>query len=253
MRRGIVLGLATSLLFGLIYLSVFRRDESVFYWFALPYFLAGPLAAGIFTARAAHDKVKASLTSAGAVFGTTLLLFVLTYAIGIIFFITDIEMPAYCDGAYQSSGLIASVSYDLPEEDKGITVIEDASTVVAAKIDYERMPHPATVFLIDKNEKRILWSADLPNDNIAAALDNDTAYIFYEGLGDLLNKRTGERIDRLVTMDNYGTNTNTKFQTTGIFSIWYKDGRVRSFSRLAYNGIVRGCYINGETGKIIKL
>ena len=54
-------------------------------------------------------------------------------------------------------------------------------------------------------------------------------------------------------MDNYGMNTNMKFQTSGIISIWYKDGTVKSLTRLTFNGIIQGCYIQGETGKIIKL
>jgi len=69
----------------------------------------------------------------------------------------------------------------------------------------------------------------------------------------LINKRSGEREERFVTMDNYGMNTNMKFQTNGIISIWYKDGTVKSLTRLTFNGIIQGCYIQGETGKIIKL
>jgi hypothetical protein len=253
-RLGILIGFATSITFGLIYMAVLHGDGSFFYWFALPYFLAGPLIAGTVTAGATHkNRYKASLTSAGAVFGMAILIFVLTYALGIVLLITSVDLPSYCDSTYQNSDLPAAIKYDLPGGDDGIVVVEDASSMVVVKIDYERSLHPSTVLLIDKSDGRILWSADLPNDNIAAALDNDTAYIFYEGLGDLLDRRTGERIDRFVTMDNYGMNTNMKFQTTGIISIWYKDGKVKSLTRLTFNGIIQGCYIKGETGKIITL
>jgi hypothetical protein len=253
-RSGIHAGFATSILFGVIYFAIFHANGYVFYWFALPYFLAGPLVAGTVTSLKSHKHKNAdSLTSIGAVFGMTLFLFVLAYAITIIFLITNIELPASCDSTYQSDNLPYALKYRLPGGDEGIVVIEDASSAVVAQIDYERPPHPTTVYLINKSDGIILWAADLPNDNIAAALDNDTAYIFYEGLGDFINKRSGKLEERFLSMDNYGMNTNMKFQTTGIISVWYKDGTVKSLPRLTFNGIIQGCYIYGENGKIITL
>jgi len=159
-RLGILIGFATSITFGLIYLAVLHAHGSVFYCFALPYFLAGPLVGGVVTVLVSHKhNIKASIASIGAVFGITLLLFVLTYTLSIVLFITSVDLPAYCDSTYQRSDLLASLKYSPPGGDEGIVVIEDANAMVVAKIDYERTQHPSTVLLIDKSDGRIPLSA----------------------------------------------------------------------------------------------
>ena len=239
---------------GLVYLTVFHATGSLFYGFALLSFLAGPLLAGFIAGKKSDSNKTASfLISGGTVFGISMVLFIFTYAFLIILLITTVQLPAACDSTYHGASLPAALRYTLPGGAEGIVVSEDAGTQVVARIDYERSPHPSTVFLVNRSGGSILWSGSLPGDNIAAAMDDDTAYIFYEGLGDFIDKRNGRRYDRFLSMDNYGMNTNGDFQTTGIISFWKRDGTVKSLPRLTFNGIVQGCYIRGDTGEITRL
>ena len=239
---------------GLVYLTLFHATGSLFYGFALLCFLAGTFLAGFIAGKKSDtNKTSAFLIAGGTVFGISMVLFILTYAFMIILLITTVQLPASCDSTYHSASLPAALRYSLPRGAEGIVISEDAGTLVVARIDYERSPHPSTVFLINRSNGTILWSGSLPIDNIAAAMDDDTAYIFYEGLGDFIDKRTGMRHDRFLSMDNYGMNTNGNFQTTGIISFWKRDGTVKSLPRLTFNGIVRGCYIRGDTGEITRL
>jgi hypothetical protein len=226
----------------------------LFYCFALLCFLAGPLAAGFVAVKNSETGRTATfLISGGIVLGTSLFLFVLTYAFAIILLITTVPVPASCDSTYHGTGMPAALGYTLPGGADGIVVSEDADTLIVARPDYEWPPHPITVFLVNRSDGKILWSAGFPSDNIAAAIDDDTAYVFYEGLGEFIDRHTGLRQDRVLSMDNYGMNTNGKFQTTGIISFWKRDGTVKSLSRLTFSGVVRGCHIRGDTGEITRL
>ncbi len=237
-----------------MYFVIFGAAGSFFYGFAILCFLVGPVVGGIVAARDTESgRMIAFCISGGIVFGLSLIMFLLGYVVVPLFFITTINLPAMCDGTYHPAGLPAELRYTLPGGGEGIIVSEDTGTVIAVQVDYARPPHPATVFLANRSDGTILWSARFPGDNIAAALDNDTAYIFYEGLGYFIEKNTGQRYDRFLSMDNYGTNTNGKFQPSGIISTWKRDGTVKSLPRLTFNGIVRGCSIRGDTGEIIRL
>lgn len=252
--QGIGIGSAISLISGLVYLTVFQGAGSLFCLFALLCFFIGPLSAGFVTVkRLSSRKTRAFVISAMVVLGIALVLFLLTYAIGIVFLITTVNLATTCDNTYQSDTLPASITYTFPGGAEGVLVSEDMHTAIVTRIDYISPQHPGTVFLINKTEGKVLWSIDVPSDNIAAAMDDYTVYIFHHGIGYFINKNTGKRADKFLSMDNYGTNTNGKFQTTGIISTWNRDGTVKSLNRLTFNGIVHGCLIRGDTGDIIKL
>lgn len=252
--KGICIGSAICLGSGLLYLTVFQSADSLFYLFAVLCFIIGPLGAGFVTMNHSNlPKMRGFLISTMVVLGIALFLFVMTYAIGIVFLITTVNFPTTCDNTYQSNPLPAAITYTLPGGADGVLVSEDMNTAIVARIDYISPQHPGIVFLVDKHEGNVLWSIDLPSDNIAAAMDDDTAYIFHHGIGYFINKNTGKRVDKFLSMDNYGTNTNGKFQTTGIISAWMRDGTVKSLHHLTFNGIVQGCKICGDTGEIFKL
>ena len=233
---------------------VFHGTGSLFYLFAFFVFLAGPLVAGFIAASGSEKrKIRAFCTSGILAAGIALVLFFITYAIAIVFFITTVHLPASCDSTCHSSSPPAELGYRLPDGTSGIIVTGDADTLIVARIAYEQPQRPGTGFLVNRSDGIILWSTSLPGDTIAAAMDNDTAYVFSQGIGEFIDRRSGRKQPLFVSMDNYGTNTHGDFQTTGIISFWKKDGTVQSLRLLTFNGIVRGCYIRGSTGGIMQL
>lgn len=251
--KGVGIGFVTCLVSLLVYLTIFQGSGTLFYWFALFFFIIGPLVAGFTTmSRLTDNKIRGFGISVILVLGTALIFFILVYAIGIVFLINTINLPGMSNETYQIENLPPDTIYTIPGGARGILVKEDTNTAIVAIIDPVSHQHPGTVLLIQKNKGDILWSIDVPSDNIAVAMDNDTAYIFHHGIGYFINKNTGELLNKFLSMDNYGTNSMGKFQTTGIISTWNRDGTVKPLNRLTFNGIVNGYFIRGNTEEILR-
>ena len=251
---GIFLGLLFSIISGLIYLQVLHTPSSLFYIFAVIVFFFGPIVAGIVDTiiNPAHP-FRTFLVSSGVVFGSTFILFFLIYAILIRLFTTSVYLPTYCDGTYDQSNIPSYLEYLLPDNEKGILINSDDSTAVVATLDYEHSPHSSTLFVINKASGNLLFRLYFPDDNIAAAMDTSTVYLFNRGIGIFVNKLTGERENYFLTMDSYGTNDLGYFEISGIISSWNKNGSVKSLDHLSFNGIVQGCYISAVTKEVLKL
>ena len=253
-QLSILIGSATSIVFGFLYLVVLGKPLKAFYLFALLAFIVAPVSAGVLSSqRSSTHKTKAFFASGSAVFGIAFLLFFFIYAIQIRFHTVTVTLPAACDGTYTSVNRPADLAYTLPDGSRGISISEDANTVLVAKIDTIQPQHPSEVFLIRKGDGKILWNTDFQNDNVAVAMDQDTAYIFNVGIGYFIDKQTGKPIHTLMTMDSYGTNTLGYFETSGIISSWNADGSVKSLPYLLFSGVVRGCYISGDSQSVTKL
>ncbi len=251
---GILLGLLLSILLGFIYLQVLDAPGSLFYFFAVFTFFLGPAVAGTSAALiSSSHKFRTFLVSSGLVFGCIFFLFFLIYGLLIRSFTTSVYLPAYCDGTYQQGTIPSNLEYSLPDKTKGILINSDDRTAVVAMIDYDHSPHPSTLFVINKASGNILFRTDFADDNIAAAMDNNTVYLFNKGIGFFVDKLTGERENYFLTMDTYGTNELGYFETTGIISSWNKNGSVKSMPHLFFNGIMQGCYISAATRDVIKL
>ena len=253
---GILLGLLLSVISGFMYLQVLHAPGSLFYIFALSAFFLGPVVAGTVDTviSPSHtQKFRIFLTSSGIVFGITFVLFFLIYAILIRLFTTSVYLPTYCDGTYNQSKIPANFEYSLPDKGKGILITSDDSTAVVATLDYDHSPHSNTLSIINKATDTILFRVYFPDDNLAAAIDSSTVYLFNKGIGLFIDKLTGERENYFLTMDAYGTNTLGYFETSGIISSWNKNSSVKSLPHLSFNGIVQGCYISAVTKEVIKL
>lgn len=129
--------------------------------------------------------------------------------------------------------------------------------------DYEHAPYPSTVLLVDTSDNTILQSMSFPNDIISATIDQGILYLFNDKLGYLINAHTGEFEENYLIIDNYGGLSETDrpilsrasdgywyFETTAVISSWNVDGTVKSRPHLTFNGIVRGCFISGDTHEV---
>ena len=92
--KGIICGMLFSCSAGIVYIILLHEPGSLFYPFAILFFIIGPLIAGtIGAARSPKDKYQAFLISGGAVFTAALLLFFITYAVLPHFDRTSVQLP----------------------------------------------------------------------------------------------------------------------------------------------------------------
>ena len=97
--KGIICGILFSCIAGIVYIILLHEPGSLFYPFAVLFFLIGPLIAGTtVAARSPGDKYRAFLISGGAVFTAALLLFFITYAVLPHFDRTSVQLPESCNG-----------------------------------------------------------------------------------------------------------------------------------------------------------
>ena len=266
-RLGISLGLLASVIFGLVYLVVLREPGSDFYPFAGMVFLGGPLLGGSLALWKSQTKLmQAFLASGTTVFLITLFLFFVTYAILPQFARTSVQLPQICTGFDGNLNPPAELLLTLPDGNTGILLASDTHSAVVVTIDSVHVPVTSTLFLIHKDNNKILQHLSFDSDVISASLDEDTLYIYNDKLGYLINARTGKFEDNFLLIDNYGglsesdrpiisraSSGHWYLETTAVISSWRVDGTVKSRPHLIFNGIARGCFISGDTNEVIQL
>jgi hypothetical protein len=266
-RIGIAIGIAFSVLFGLVYLIVLGEPGAAFYPFAALAFIGGPLVAGLIAVlKTEAHKTSAFLGSGGTVFGTTFILFLITYAVLPQFDRTSVRLPEYCDGFDDSPHPPASLAYTIPTMGTGILLTSDDHTAVVALVDYKNPPFPSTVHVVDKGDNRVLQSLRFGDDTVIATIDEGVVYLYNDKLGYAMDARTGEFEKHFLLIDNYGglsqsdrpiisraSDGHWHFETTAVISTWNMDGTVRSRPHMTLNGIAFDCFISGETGEVTQL
>lgn len=264
---GIAAGALVSAACGLVYIAVLREPGSGYYLFATLAFVGGPIVGGTIAARGtpAHRR-RAFFTAGGVVFGITFALFVLTYAVLPQYARTSVQLPASCDGLDGSLDPPSDLTYALPGGDTGILIASDAETAVVALVDTQHPPFPSAALIVDRKDNAVIQRMDFGNDVISASIADGIVYIYNDKLGYLLDARTGQSEETFLLMDNYGglsesdrpfisraSSGHWYMETTAVISSWHTDGTVRSRPHLTFNGIARGCYIDGASGEVTPL
>jgi len=266
-RLGIIIGALLCAVTFLVYIAVLHEPGSLFYAFAALVFFGCPLISGIIALSGTQKhRWKQFFARSGLVFGITLLLFIVTYAVIPQFERANVQLPASCDGFGGVLDLPSQLAYALPDGKDGILLAESAESELVATIDGDHPPFASTVYLIRKSDKAILGQMHFDNDVVIASIDTGTGYIYNDKLGYLIDERTGESEKNILLIDNYGGLTGTDkpllpdasqgnwyLETTAVVSSWNTDGTVKSRSHLKMNGIALGCYVSGATGEVIPL
>jgi hypothetical protein len=189
-----------------------------------------------------------------------------TYAVLPQFDRASVQLPASCDGFDGVLDLPSQLAYALPDGKDGILLAEGADSALAATIDGNRSPFASTAYLIRKSDNATLRQMQFNNDVVIASIDNGTLYIYNDKLGYLIDEHTGEPVETMLLIDNYGglsetdrpiighiSSGNWYLETTAVVSSWNTDGTVKSRPHLTMNGIARGCYVDGATREVIPL
>lgn len=265
---GISIGALVSIVFGLVYLVVLHEPGSAFYLFAGLVFLAGPLIGGVAaTWKTQGYQRKAFFASSSVTFGIVCVVFIFTYLVLPLFDRASVKLPEVCDGHSGSFNPPSSLAYTLPDAGTGVLITDGAQFALVAMIDYKHPPFPSTVFLVNKSDNKIIQSLSFDNDVISATIDGDTLYIYNDKLGYFIDARTGELENNFLTMDNYGglsesdspillsraSSGHWYMETSAVSTSWNVDGSVKSRRHLTFNGIARGCFINGDTHNVTVL
>jgi len=263
----IIFGTLFSVFTGMVYIIVLHEPGSLFYPFAALVFLGGPLLAG--TSGAVWSpvhKYRAFLTTGCVVFCAMLVLFFIIYAVLPQFDRTSVQLPESCSGFGNGPRPASRPAYELPGTGTGVLVAGNVQTVVVAMIDSTKAPYPATVYVVNRSDNRILRRMDFADDTIIAAIDSGVVYLYNDKLGYLINARIGAPEKTFLVIDNYGglsasnrpvlpgaTEGRRYLETTSVISSWSTDGTVRSRSRLTMTGIAYNCFVNGQTGEIVEM
>lgn len=248
-----------------MYLLVLHGPGSLFYPFAVLALVGGPSVAAIVAALHGQDRLRAGLAAGATVFGSVVVLFFLTYTVWPQFQGTSVRLPDFCT---DEAGLVRpppAVAYEVPGYGRGILLAKSAETAVA-EIAAAEPPHVSNVFVIDTIDRRVVKTLTFPNDVVMATVDDGIAYIYNDKLGFFLDARTGELKPTFLTMDNYSGMSRVEHpvlpntpgnawyvERDAIISSWGVDGSVRSLPHMFLNATARGCYIDGETGRVTRL
>jgi len=265
--KGIICGILFSCIAGIVYIILFHEPGSLFYPFAVLFFLGGPLIAGTTgAARTPEDKYRAFLISGCAVFAAALLLFFITYAVLPHFDRTSVRLPESCNGFSGSPHPAPELAYEVPGTGTGVLLAGNEQTAVVAVIDYTNAPYPSTVFVVNRSDTRILRRMDFADDTIIATIDSGMVYLYNDKMGYLINARTGAPEETFLKIDNYGGLSGSDrpvlagasegcryLETSAVISSWSTDGTVRSRPRLTMNALAYNCFVNGKTGEIVEI
>jgi hypothetical protein len=251
----------------MVYITLLHESGPVFYPFAALAFLGGPLIAGMTAAAQSREhKYRAFLISGCAVFGTVLVLFLVTYAVLPHFDRTSVQLPESCDGFDSSPHPGPTLAYELAGIGTGVLITGNEQTAVVAMIDYTKAPYPSTVYIVNLSDNRILRRTDFADNTIIATIDNGIVYLYNDKLGYRINARTGASEKTFLLIDNYGglsgsdrpvlngaSDGRRYLETTAVISSWSTDGTVRSRPHLTMNGIAYNCFVNRKTGEIVEI
>src|SRR5829696_7992860 len=152
-RPGIIIGALLSAVSYFVYIAVLHEPGSGFYGFAALVFFGCPLLAGIIAiSKPQQHKLRRFFACGGLVFGITLLLFIVTYAVVPQFERANVQLPASCDGFDGVLDLPSHLAYALPDGKAGILLAESAESELAATIDGDRAPFASTAYIIRKSD-----------------------------------------------------------------------------------------------------
>lgn len=265
--KSIFFGTLFSVIAGMVYILLLHEPGPLFYPFAALFFLGGPLTAGTTSAAGSPGhNYRAFLISGGAVFGTALILFFMSYAVLPQFDRTSVQLPESCNGFSGSPRPAPAPAYEIPGTGTGVLVAGSEQTAVVAMIDYTQAPYASSVYVVNRTDNRTLRRMDFPDDTIIAAIDSGIVYLFNDKLGYLIDARTGQPEETFLKIDNYGGLSASDrpviadpfgrrrfLETSAVISSWSTDGTVRSRPRLTMNSIAYNCFVNGETGEIVEI
>lgn len=265
---GVIVGTFISSLAGLLYIEVLHEPSSLFYPFAGLAFGVGPLIGGIIALlKTEKYQRKVWMTSSGITAGIVWILFIFTYLVFPLFNRVAVKLPEICNTSSGKLNPPSTLVYTLPGGESGVLLIGDTQSALVAVINYSYAPFPSTVFLVDRQNNKIIQSLRFANDIISAAMDEDALYIFNDKIGYFINARTGQLENRWFGIDNYGglstsenpillSDSSSKvwyMETRAIISSWYVDGSVKSRRYLTFNGVALGCFIEGRSHEVVSL
>jgi hypothetical protein len=94
-KFGVIMGVILSIVFDLLYISLFHESSLEFYLFVCLILLGGPLIGGVITAlKSKENKRKALCMSSGAVFVIVIIFSFLSYVVLPVFSYDGVQIPA---------------------------------------------------------------------------------------------------------------------------------------------------------------
>jgi len=188
---------------------------------------------------------KLFISCATIVIFVLLVFFISSYIVSPLFSSNSVAIPDSCTSTI--SQLPSSFDYNIPGEGTGTLLTGNETSAVIVMVDYEKLPLTSKVFLIRKNDNKILQTLTFNNDIVNAGIYDDTLYLFNDKIGYILNANTGEYVQHIFTIDNYRglyiLNGTKYLQTNLEISGLKSDGSIVSHRRVDMKSIALGCLI----------
>lgn len=122
-----------------------------------------------------------------------------------------------------------------------------AAWLVAAGSDAEVVFGSGTAYLLKLPDRSVLWQQSFASEEISAALQSGTAYVFDDKIGYFLNTTTGDVQQHIVESDNYrGLFTSGPARRVQTDMVYYALGPGASWTmhlHLDFAVIADGCVI----------
>lgn len=190
---------------------------------------------------------RKAVLSCGAVVAILLLPFPILIAIALLAPYGSAPVPTSCD--QQAAHLPADRAATVPGVGLGTLLAGDGRTSAIAVPDPATGAPIGTVYIVDVQGHRVVWSLRLASHVVVAAISDGIVYVFDDKIGYMVQASTGQLVPKLFETDNYRglyvSGGERVLQTDAEISTVALGGTVFSYRHLDFAGIAYGCFVGG--------
>jgi hypothetical protein len=151
-------------------------------------------------------------------------------------------IPASCSGA--APQMPADRDVTVPGAGMGTLLASEADSNVVVVTDPGETP-ALTAYIVDTRAGTVIEHLGIASEAVVAAISDGVVYLFDDKLGYMIDASTGERVQRLIEVDNYRglsrLGDDRHLQMDADISTLF--GRsLFSYQHLDFTGIASGCF-----------
>ena len=151
-------------------------------------------------------------------------------------------VPASCSAAAPQMPVDRNAT--VPGAGVGTLLASEADSNVVVVTDPGETP-ALTAYIVDTRAGTVIEHLGIASEAVVAAISDGVVYLFDDKLGYMIDASTGERVHRLIEVDNYrglsllGADRYLQMDAD-IFTLFGRS--LFSYQHLAFTGIASGCF-----------
>src|SRR5487761_2014098 len=155
----------------------------------------------------------------------------------------SVQIPASCSAT--APRLPADRSAAVPGVGVGTLLASGADTKVIVVADPGQTP-VLTTYIVDVRNGTVIQRLGIASEAMVAAISDGVVYLFDDKIGYMIDASTGQRVHRLVEIDNYRglyvSGADRYLQTDAeIFTLFGRS--LFAYQHLDFTGIASGCFV----------